>query len=63
MDPHQPLMKGEEKTSDGAGLAIDYQGRVLPFGATDVYKKPFIGIVLQKVFGCRMVSVLAALLL
>lgn len=41
MDPHQPLMKGEEKTSDGAGLAIEYQGTVLPFGATDVYKKTF----------------------
>lgn len=63
MDRHQPLMKGEEKTSNGAGLAIEYQGTVLPFGATDVYKKPFIGIVLQKVFGCKMVSVLVAALL
>lgn len=63
IDPHQPLMKGEEETSDGAGLAIEYQGTVLPPEATGVDENPFIGIILQKVFGCKMVSVLVAALL
>lgn len=63
INPHQPLMKGKEETSDGTGLATEYPGTVLPPEATDVDENPFIWIIPQKMFGCKAVPVLVAALL
>lgn len=53
IDPHQPLMKGEEESSDGAGLAVEYQGTVLPPEAADFDENPFLGSYPRRCLGAR----------
>lgn len=53
IDPHQPLMKGEEESSDGAGLAVEYQGTVLPPKAADFDENRFLGSYPRRCSGAR----------
>lgn len=54
---HQPLLRGMEGVSDGAGVAIQSPRTILPPDPPGVDENPFTGIRSLKVFGNKMFSV------